>query len=133
MRKTDAQSGVLFVTTFQNFPLGLDPLEEEPRALAQDLVLVRRQRSDGSRRQRSARLRGILGDYGRHGSLINNIAVVDESAGRRSQTHFRQLRQIVKFLRTLGRRLAAALAGAIGSWLTSAVIGQSHAPLGTEV
>lgn len=75
----------------------------------------------------------MLRDPGRRWPLIDDIVVMDQGAGRRRQAHLRQLRQVVQLFGALGRRLAAALAGAVGSWLTPAVIGQSRAALGTEI
>lgn len=131
-RETNSQGGVLLATTLQDLPLGLDPLEEEPRPLAQNLLLSARRLLNRPRRQSSALVR-VLRDSGRHRSLVDDIAVMDQGASRRRQAHLRQLRQVVQLLWTLGRRLAAALAGAIGSWLTAAVIGQPRAPLRTEI
>lgn len=131
-RETNSQGGVLLATTFQDLPLGLDPFEEEPRPLAQNLILAARRLCHRSRHQCSVLFR-MLCDSGRHWSLIDDITVMDQSASRCRQAHLRQFRQVVQLFGALGRRLAAALAGAIGSWLTAAVIGQPRASLGTEI
>lgn len=132
-RETNPQGGTLLGSTLQNLPLGLDSLEEEPRSLAQDLVLISHYLDSRSGRQGPARLCRILRDSGRPRSLIDYIAVVNQGARRSRQAHFRQLRQIVQLLGAFGRCLATAFAGAIRSWLTAAVIGQPHASLGTEI
>lgn len=120
-RQADSQGGVFFAATFQDLPLGLDPLEKESRPLAQNRLLAGRCLHNRSRRQRTILLR-MLRDSGRHRPLVDDIAVMDQGAGRRRQAHLRQLRQVVQLLGALGRRLTAALAGAIGSWLTAAAV-----------
>lgn len=132
-RQTHTQGGAVLGTSLQSLPLDLDSLEEVPRPFGQSLIPIIRHLDRRSRQQRSALLR-MLCDPGRRWSLMDDIIVMNQGASRRRQAHLRQLRQVVQLLRALGRRLAAAFAGAIGSWLTRAVIDQSRgAPLGTEI